>query len=177
MFSVETVIMISAIVFCVGALLGAIVSRTFLPARREKGLEANLDAARNDLSRYQDDVAEHFEQTSLLVNKLTQSYKDVHQHLSKGAVHLTNAEISQQILQAGETDLNLEDQNKVLEPNDFEAPKDWAPKTPGEKGTLSEEYGLDDLKNEKPIEAETAQSNNEEPAAELSDETKESRKA
>lgn len=159
MYSLETMIMIAAIVFCVGALLGAIISRTLIPGNRQKGLEANLDATRNELNRYQTDVAEHFEHTSELVNKLTQSYKDVHQHLAKGAIQLTNAEIGQQILEAGE-ELQLQDK-KTLDPKEFEAPKDWAPKSPGEKGTLSEEYGLDELKKEQPIEVATAQTQSE----------------
>ena len=157
MFSLETVLMIGAIVFCVGALLGAIISRAFIPPQKQKGLEASLSAARDELSLYQKDVADHFAETSQLVNNLTNSYKDVHQHLAKGAVRLTNAEISQQILDAGDPELGLETKDETLQVHMFEPPRDWAPKTPGSKGALSEEYGLDDLKNGKPIEAKTTQ--------------------
>lgn len=157
MFSLETVIMIGVIVLCAGGLLGAVISRAFIPPQKQKGLEASLEATREELSLYQKDVADHFGETSKLINNLTNSYKDVHDHLAKGAVRLTNAEISQQILDAGNPELGLETKDETLKVHMFEPPRDWAPKTPGSKGALSEEYGLDDLKDGKPIEAKTTQ--------------------
>ncbi|WP_018013747.1 YhcB family protein [Teredinibacter turnerae] len=142
LFSLETLIMVCAIVLCVGALLGALISRTFLPPEQKRDLEQSLQLTRQELSQYQQDVAQHFAETSKLVHNLTQSYKEVHEHLAKGAVELTNSEISRKIIAAGEGTLNLE--GTSIEGAAVEPPKDWAPKTPGESGTLSEDYGHDE---------------------------------
>ncbi|WP_246434535.1 YhcB family protein [Teredinibacter haidensis] len=143
MFSLEILVMVSAIVFCVGGLLGAVISRTLMPPEQQKELEKSLQLTRQELNQYQQDVAQHFAETSKLVHNLTQSYKDVHEHLAKGAVQLTNSEISRQILEAGESTLGIEVGNSIEEVQP-QAPRDWAPKTPGQTGTLSEEYGLSD---------------------------------
>ena len=143
MFSLEILVMVSAIVFCIGGLLGAIISRTLLPPEQQKELEQSLQLTRQELNQYQQDVAQHFAETSKLVNNLTQNYKDVHEHLAKGAVQLTNSEISRKILEAGDETLGIESTEAI---NDLLAqpPRDWAPKTPGQTGTLSEDYGLND---------------------------------
>jgi len=135
--------MVSAIVFCVGGLAGAIISRTLIPPEQQRELEQNLQSARKELDKYHQDVALHFAETSQLVNNLTKSYKEVHEHLAKGAIQLTNPEISKQILAAGDGQLGIE-AHEAINTEDFHPPKDWAPKTPGQTGTLSEEYGLND---------------------------------
>lgn len=147
----EVVITVSAITFCIGGLIGAVISRTLMPPAQQKELENSLAAVRKELDDYHNDVAQHFAETSRLVNNLTQSYKDVHEHLAKGAIQLTNAEISKQILAAGDGQLGIE-AHDVINEEEFHPPKDWAPKTPGSTGTLSEEYGLrDDLDEEEAI--------------------------
>ncbi len=155
MVSLELLIMVSAIVLCVGGLLGAVISRTLLPPEKQKDLESRLEDSRTELEQYQQDVAKHFADTSKLVTNLTNAYKEVHDHLSKGALQLTNAEISKKILAAGEESLGI-DTKGALEQVDFEPPKDWAPKSPGQKGTLSEEFGLERDAEEESIEAITA---------------------
>lgn len=143
MFSLEVLIMVSAIVFCIGGLLGALISRTMFPPEQQKQLEESLKTSRQELDQYQREVAQHFADTAKLVNGLTQSYKDVHDHLASGALKLTNPEITQQMLEAGDKSLGIEAPEKLDDQN-VEAPRDWAPKMPGQAGTLSEEYGLND---------------------------------
>lgn len=154
-FSLETLLMVSAIVFCIGGLIGAVISRTLMPPEMQKDLEQSLQASRSELERYQQDVSQHFADTSKLVTNLTNAYKEVHDHLAKGAIQLTNAEISKKILDAGDRNLGIEAQDSIEELN-FEPPKDWAPKVPGQAGTLSEEFGLDDVREEDNIESLTA---------------------
>lgn len=143
MFTPETLIMVGAIVLCIGGLIGAVISRKFIPPEHQKELELNLQSAREDLKQYQQDVAQHFEETSRLVHNLTQSYREVHEHLARGAIHLTNSDISRQILEAGDGKLSAK-AGAMLEETTVLPPKDWAPKTPGQAGTLSEEFGLND---------------------------------
>lgn len=151
MFSLDFFIFMCVISLIVGALLGALISRQMAPQRRQKDLEQQLGSVKSELGQYQQEVAQHFIETSKLVNELTQSYKNVHEHLAQGAIELTNPEISKQVLEAGEGKLGLEADTQ--KPNDsenasFEPPKDWAPKAPGESGQLSEEFGLkEDSKN------------------------------
>ena len=146
MFSLEILVMVGAIVFCIGGLLGAVISRTLLPPEQQKELEQSLQLTREELNQYQQDVAQHFAETSKLVHNLTQNYKEVHEHLAKGAVQLTNSEISRKILEAGDSTLGIESANAIDEIQ-AEPPRDWAPKTPGQTGTLSEEYGLNEDEN------------------------------
>ncbi len=154
-FSLEILIMISAIALCIGGLVGAIISRTLLPPEMQKDLEQRLQASREELDLYQHDVAQHFADTSKLVANLTRSYKDVHDHLAKGAIELTNAEISKKIIDAGDPQLGIEAKEALNEVS-FEPPKDWAPKSPGQAGTLSEEFGLADVQDDDGIEQLTA---------------------
>lgn len=143
MFSLEILLMISAIVFCVGGLIGAVISRSLVPPEQQRDLEKSLDLARQELNQYQQEVAQHFADTSKLVNNLTQSYREVHEHLAKGAISLTNSEIGRDMLATGDPHLGIEAKFE-MDDIKYEAPKDWAPKTPGQKGTLSEDYGLKD---------------------------------
>jgi len=129
------------IIFCIGGLLGALISRKFIPPTEQKNLENELGSTKEELSNYQHEVAEHFIATSKLINELTQSYKNVHEHLASGAIELTNPDISKQLLDAGEGTLHIDTSEPPTE-DQVEPPKDWAPKTPGQSGTLSEEFGL-----------------------------------
>lgn len=159
--------MISSIVFCFGGFAGAIISRTVLPNDNQQDLEKKLQSSREELARYQEEVTGHFAETSQLVNNLTQSYKEVHEHLAKGALQLTNAEIGRKILAAGDPSIGIEAKDS-LEDVPFEAPKDWAPKTPGQVGTLSEEFGLNEDEGEAiadPLNAKGAQATEDKGAA------------
>lgn len=158
-FSLEALMMVSFIVLCIGALIGAVISRTLLPPELQKDLESELQASRNELAQYQQDVAKHFAETSMLVSNLTKAYKDVHDHLSSGAITLTNAEISKKILEAGEGTLSIKQSGDAFDEANFEPPRDWAPKKPGQAGTLSEEFGLRDSQEEDGIETTTASEN------------------
>lgn len=154
MFSLEVLILVGVVVFCIGGLAGAIISRSLLPPQNQRGLEEQLDASRQELAQYQQHVAQHFAETSQLVNNLTQSYREVHQHLAQGATALTNAEISQKMLNAGDT--TGQEQEDALAETTYEPPRDWAPKRPGQTGTLSEEFGLNDVQDEQAVESTTA---------------------
>lgn len=152
MFSLETLIMVSVILFCVGGLVGAIISRSLIPPHGQRDVEERLKASRQELAQYQQDVAQHFVETSKLVNKLTQDYRDVHEHLAQGAMELTTAEISQKMVEAGERRTELKADDLVPEIA-FEPPRDWAP---GSTGMLNDEFGLNDDQEELGVEVATA---------------------
>ncbi len=149
MFSLSTLVITSLISLFVGAGLGAFLLYLFRAQVYSRDLEQRLHEAENTLQSYQRDVADHFAQTSQLVNNLTQSYRDVHEHLANSALKLATPAISRQILASANTTLLSEEKTYINEQN-FEPPRDWAPKPQGAKGTLSEDYGLHDDHHDHP---------------------------
>lgn len=143
MYSIEILILVSLVMIVIGIAIGVVAGRAWVPPQQQKALESSLHSAKQELEAYQQDVAKHFQQTSRHVTELTQSYRDLHEHLAKGALHLTNTDISRQMLDAGEKQAKLEgfDQSKV------QPPRDWAPRRTTGIGTLSEEYGLKDTEH------------------------------
>ena len=90
---------------------------------------------------YQHEVTDHFSETAELLNQLTNSYKDVHNHLAKGAATLCQGEgpVSLGRLESGRSSAEIPAHLADIQP-----PLDYAPKTsPDEKGMLNEEFGLD----------------------------------
>lgn len=142
MYSLTTVILVGAIVAVVGFVAGLIVSRSSQSQQASRDLENRLQKAEDGLKSYQYEVTQHFAQTSQLVGNLTQSYKDVHEHLANSALKLTTADVSKQFVESANSQLPQEEHIQLDETH-IEPPKDWAPKTPGSASTLSEEYGLD----------------------------------
>lgn len=124
-----------------GGAIGATVLYVFRAKLLGRDIEQRLHEAENNLQAYQRDVAEHFTQTSQLVNNLTQAYREVHEHLANGALKLATPAISRQIIDSANSNLGGDTRAYINEQR-IEPPRDWAPKTPGAKGTLSEDYDL-----------------------------------
>lgn len=141
MFSLSTLVLTSLISLLAGAGLGAFLLYLFRAQVYSRELEQRLHEAENTLQSYQRDVAEHFAQTSQLVNNLTQSYRDVHEHLANSALKLATPAISRQILESANVNLLNSEKTYISEQN-FEPPRDWAPKSAGAKDALSEDFGL-----------------------------------
>lgn len=139
MFSFGTLIITALLCLLGGAALGAVLFKLVGPSGQNRELEERVQRAENELKQYQQDVAEHFAQTSSLVNNLTQSYRDVYEHLANSALKLTTPALSRQILESANTEL-LGSEKTYLSEEHVEAPRDWAPKHG--TGQLSEEYGL-----------------------------------
>lgn len=159
MFSIEVMFFIAVICFVVGVGIGVLISRTWVPPQHQQELERSLQEARSDLEQYQQNVAKHFVETSQRISHLTDSYKGLHEHLAQGATHFTSSEVSQQMLQ---TEYKPTTNDPKVVDSDFKPPKDWAPKTPGQTGILSEEFGLAETKEEPGIETTGLQTANKE---------------
>lgn len=140
MFAIETLIIVAVVTLLIGAAVGVVVGRMWVLPEQQKSLEKQLNTAQRSLDTYQQDVAKHFLETANKVSDLSQSYRDLHDHLSTGALSLANTEIGRELIAAGDQPPASE----RLEQTPIEAPKDWAPRTPGKGGTLSEDYGLRD---------------------------------
>lgn len=143
MFSLSTLVFTSLVSLLAGAGLGAFLLYLFRAQVYSRELEQRLHQAESTLQSYQRDVAEHFAQTSQLVNNLTQSYREVHEHLANSALKLATPAISRQILESANSSL-MGAEKTYLNEQRFEPPRDWAPKTSSSSDTLSEDFGLHD---------------------------------
>jgi uncharacterized protein len=125
----------------VGLVAGLLLGRKVQagsPARLSE-LEAQIQELQRHHADYREHVSEHFSTTAELVQQMTESYRDVYQHLATGAQQLCTEDVASKLLPASEQAMfgGEHDESSV------EPPKDYAPKkTPG-PGALSEEFGLD----------------------------------
>ena len=132
----------------IGLVIGTFVGRTLSGATRQRRtLTDELRKKDDELKTYQHKVTEHFITTSELVNNLTHSYKEVHQHLAASAMTLTNPEISNKLLAAGSGNLGLAHTAESSAIDSTQPPKDY---TPDINGVLDESYGLEKNKTNAP---------------------------
>ncbi len=139
MYPLESLFIVGIIMLIIGVILGVVAGRAWIAPEQTKEIEQKLSEAKRELEQYQQGVAQHFSETAQKVRELTQSYKELHEHLALGAMQLTNTEIGRQLFAAGENDSG---EKAVFAQAPIEPPRDWAPKTPGSHGMLSEEFGL-----------------------------------
>ncbi len=118
-----------ALTFCAGAAVGALISVQICRGKESTRLKKELEALKEEYARYKENVGRHFVQTSTLVNNLTQSYKDVHQHLSNGAQSLCDAELAME-LRKSTTPLIANAIDGVAEPAPEEPPVQASEHTP-----------------------------------------------
>ncbi len=132
----------SAGALIVGLLVGLLLGRRSSSGNQKyREVERKLDQVLQDKKAYEDEVVEHFSDAAKLLNNLTDSYRQVHNHLAKGAATLCQGEGPVSLEQAQGTDDPAEIPPHLA---DIQPPLDYAPKaSPDEKGMLNEEFGLD----------------------------------
>ena len=125
-----------------GIAIGLLIAR-LVPSAAPGRTQRQMDEMQERFDAYQSEVVSHFNTTASLVKKLTQSYQDVQEHLSDGANRLALDEITRQrLLAALHSDEGPEKRERLTPPKNYEAPKDYAPKTADAPGMLDETYGL-----------------------------------
>ena len=143
MYSLTTLALVAAAAMLVGLLIGLLAGRrTSQDGQRYREVERKLDQVMQDKKAFEDDVGDHFADTAKLLNNLTESYRDVHNHLATGAASLCQGKgpVALGQLESEAADPTLIPEQMV----DLQQPLDYAPKTsPDEKGMLNEEFGLD----------------------------------
>ncbi len=147
MYSLNIVLMGGTALFLVALGLGTLLGRTMSPqGQKNRDLEGKLDQALQDKKAYEDEVVEHFSDTAALLNKLTESYRDVHNQLAKGATTLCQGQgpVSLEKIENTSSSTEIPGQLAAIQP-----PLDYAPKSsPNETGMLNEEFGLERVKPE-----------------------------
>ncbi len=124
----------------VGIVIGVLVSRSGQGATlKQRRAEQQVEELRNEYIRYQAQVNEHFMESAHLLRRFNDAYRDINQHMARGANRLCNDEDWME-------ELALETSSKRLEEvgdKGVEPPRDYAPKEdPEAKGTLAEDFGL-----------------------------------
>jgi len=130
--------------FASGTIIGLLIaSRLNVSPSKIKGLEEQIRKLKDSHSEYRDSVSDHFSMTAELVQHMTESYRDVYQHLASGAQDLCSGEVASKLLPA-ESDAVFETANIPEEASPLAPPRDYAAKqSPDQKGALSEDFGLD----------------------------------
>lgn len=134
------------IVFALGGFGGYMLAKTRNPDNRVRELEDHLHTLQHKYDSYQDAVTQHFISTAQMVNELSNHYREVHEHLRKGAETLSadnRRHGSNNPAQAFER-LDAPQGKDILGTGShpMEPPRDYATKSPDDKGTLDEEYGF-----------------------------------
>lgn len=139
-------------IFALGVVAGYVLHIYRNRDSRIRDLENHLTSIQGKYETYQQAVTEHFSQSAQLVNNLTNSYREVHEHLQKGANDLCADNKRHSTQNPAQSFLSLEaskdafpqpvalKDTKFVEP--FEPPRDYAPKSASDKGMLDEDYGL-----------------------------------
>lgn len=143
----------------VGIALGLVIAtRLNASPSRIRELENQIRQLKDNHAEYRDSVSNHFSMTAELVQHMTESYRDVYQHLASGAQDLCPDDVAGKLLPA-ESDAVFEVGSKNEEASPLIPPRDYAAKqSPDQKGALAEDFGIEKSKtaaNEEPAIAES----------------------
>ncbi|MFK7865196.1 MAG: YhcB family protein [Pseudohongiellaceae bacterium] len=128
----------------VGIVIGVVfASRMNTSPSRVQELENQIRTLKESHGEYRDNVSDHFSMTAELVQHMTESYREVYQHLATGAQDLCPSEVASKLLPTDndavfEASATEEENSGLIPPKDYAAKQD-----PEQKGALSEEFGLD----------------------------------
>lgn len=146
MYSLTILIATGAITLLIGLGIGLLLGRsTSTDGQRLRETERKLDQLTQEKRAYEEEVVEHFTQTADLLNTLTDSYRNVHNHLASGAETLCHEDgpVAMGRLQGRADDAEIPAHMARIQP-----PLDYAPKSsPEEKGMLNEEFGIERSRN------------------------------
>jgi uncharacterized membrane-anchored protein YhcB (DUF1043 family) len=126
----------------VGLIIGVLVGRSGQSSTlRQRRAEQQIEEIRNEYTRYQAQVNEHFMESAHLLRRFNDSYRDVNQHMARGANRLCNDEEWLHELAQENAEGRLGGGSSS--DDGAEPPRDYAPKSdPEEKGTLAEDFGM-----------------------------------
>ena len=91
--------------------------------RRTQELQEKLQNLQQEFDSYHDQVGQHFQQTSELVQKMTESYRDVYEHLATGSQLLCQTPVNtprldipeQPTLEAGTQTRAADEENETMQ--------------------------------------------------------------
>ncbi|AWM81618.1 hypothetical protein DKL61_15435 [Gammaproteobacteria bacterium ESL0073] len=149
------VVIIAIVAFLVGVLGGFLVSKATAGRDSSGNLKNQMDSLQGRFSDYQTEVANHFNKTASIAQKFSQSYQEMQSHLQHSVETLVSdselrsrllSEIKMDELKAldysaeGQVEQDIPEQETTAVNTYNDTPRDYAPKVPGEVGTLAEEF-------------------------------------
>lgn len=136
-----TVLAVGLSCLVVGGLLGYFLLGRLKPGQQSRtAIERQFRDIQQQQQDYQHQVNQHFDRTAELLNELAESYRSVHNHIAEGAKTLHSSGISPlQPLPEGRPVLDT----RPTHATPSEPPLDYAPRQPGSRGLLHEEFGLE----------------------------------
>jgi len=141
-YSTGILLAVGAALAILGLVTGWLVGRrSSTAARKYRDLALKLEQVIQDKKSYEGEVVAHFTETARLLNNLTESYREVHNHLAQGADALCHGAgpVSLERLENRQDSAEIPANLLHIQP-----PLDYAPKSsPNEKGMLNEEFGLE----------------------------------
>jgi len=133
----------------VGIAIGYLVAgRINTTPNKVTELEQKLQDLQRNHAHYRDEVSDHFNTTAELVQQMTDSYKDVYQHLASGAQDLCSTDVASKLLPTSNDGVfGAVAHDDEDDDDDLQAPKDYAPRqNPNQAGALAEDFGLEKVK-------------------------------
>lgn len=143
----------------IGVVVGVVVaSRLSSSPSRVRELESQIRGLKENHREYRDSVSDHFSMTAELVQHMTESYREVYQHLASGAQDLCSSEVANKLLPT-DSDAVFDTVGNADQDNELIPPRDYAAKqSPDQKGALSEEFGLEKTRKNNDEEGEPEKS-------------------
>lgn len=143
----------------IGVVVGVVVaSRISSSPSRVRELENQVRKLKESHTEYKDSVSDHFSMTAELIQHMTESYREVYQHLASGAQDLCSNEVANKLLPADSDAVFDTNNNQDEAMSELIPPRDYAAKqSPDQKGALSEDFGIEKTKvsDDDPAEPET----------------------
>lgn len=125
---------VGGLAFFTGLVMGVLLYH-YLAANGGAALNnARIAELEAELKEYQTKVADHFSTSAHLINRMTESYRNIHDHLAESANKLCTDELTRHRLD----DALLSSQ--VIHHTEPEQPKDYAPKPASGEHTLAENF-------------------------------------
>lgn len=123
-----------------GAALGYwLASNKGTDSAKVTDLESHVQELQRSQAIYREEVSDHFSTTAELIQQMTDSYKEVYQHLANGAQGLCSEEVANKLLPTSQDSgfgLSIDEDGML-------PPKDYAPRQdPNQIGALAEDFGL-----------------------------------
>ncbi len=139
---------VGGVAFLTGLVMGVVLYHLLADGHSEKNSRARIAELEAELKNYQNKVADHFSTTAHLVNHLTETYRDVHEHLATSAGELCADELTRSRLNDALLSSQAISRTPPATPALAEQPKDYAPKEGDTEGTLSENFSINDKRKE-----------------------------
>lgn len=142
MYDLYTLVIAGGICAAAGLIVGWLISSQRDDEHDKTDYQQQINELSEQNKQYQENVTAHFAQTAALLNQLTSTYRDVHNHLAEGAQELASddQELLRKLTSPNQTILS---EAKIAER--ITPPLDYAPKKGDEQGILSEGYGFDNI--------------------------------